>query len=200
MRIKRLIFFLCLFLFMVSNYKIYGQKIGIETNALYLATSTPNIGLTFRLSNHSSLSLLGGYNPWEFNSNRTNSLDNKIKPKIKHWLVKPEYKYWFCKTYEQFYLGIHALYGDYDIEGISLLSKNLKNARYDGYTVGGGLSMGYQWALGKHWGLETSVGFGYLYLKFSKYEAGSLGKELVEKVKNYVGPTGAAISFIYYFN
>ena len=126
MRIKRLIFFLCLFLFMVSNYKIYGQKIGIETNALYLATSTPNIGLTFRLSNHSSLSLLGGYNPWEFNSNRTNSLDNKIKPKIKHWLVKPEYKYWFCKTYEQFYLGIHALYGDYDIEGISLLSKNLK--------------------------------------------------------------------------
>ena len=76
--------------------------------------------------------------------------------------------------------------------------KFLEDARYDGWAAGAGLSYGYQWALGKRWGLEASIGAGYIYLRYYKYDCGACGDKQGNYRQHRFGPTKAAVSFIYY--
>ena len=46
-----------------------AQKVGLKTNALYWATSTPNLGLEVGMGDRFSFYLEGGYNPWTLDSN-----------------------------------------------------------------------------------------------------------------------------------
>ena len=144
-----------------------AQQAGIKTNLLYWATTTPNIGLEWRLAPRYTLS------------------------------VMPEAKYWFCRVFERHYIGFHALYGQYNAGGMKF-PKFLEDARYDGWAAGAGLSYGYQWALGKRWGLEASVGVGYIYLRYDKYNCGACGDKQGNYRRHWFGPTKAAVSFIYY--
>ena len=57
----------------------YLPKIAIKTNALYWATSTPNLGLEIGLAKKLTLDISGNYNPWKFSDNK----------QLKHWLVQP---------------------------------------------------------------------------------------------------------------
>ena len=54
----------------------YLPKIAIKTNALYWATSTPNLGLEIGLAKKLTLDISGNYNPWKFSDNK----------QLKHWL------------------------------------------------------------------------------------------------------------------
>jgi len=47
----------------------YLPKIAIKTNALYWATSTPNLGLEIGLAKKLTLDISGNYNPWKFSDN-----------------------------------------------------------------------------------------------------------------------------------
>lgn len=87
-----------------------AQQAGIKTNLLYWATTTPNIGLEWRLAPRYTLSATVGYNAFNF-PNRTDANGVAANPKLHHWLVMPEAKYWFCRVFERHYIGFHALYG-----------------------------------------------------------------------------------------
>ncbi|WP_329903462.1 DUF3575 domain-containing protein [Porphyromonas pogonae] len=187
---------LTLLLFMSIFMTVRAQRIGVKTNLLYWGTTTPNIGLEFRTGDQFTLSLHGGYNPFNFGSH-TKVDGVRVHPKLRHWLVMPEVKYWFCQAFERGYVGIHGVYGEYNVGGISLI-KDLKNYRYQGNAYGGGVSMGYQWALGDRWGVEASLGVGYLRLNYKKYDCGDCGDFLGEYKRNYFGPTKAVLSLIYY--
>lgn len=173
-----------------------AQRLGVKTNTLYLGTSTPNLGLEFRLGQQTSLSLHGGYNPFEFRS-VTREDGTSMNPKLKHWLLMPELKYWFCRSFERSYIGLHGIYGDFNVGGLSFIPA-LKDYRYQGQAYGGGLSWGYQWAFGDRWGLEASVGIGYLHMRYKKYDCGACGDFLGEYQQNYFGPTKLALEIIYY--
>ena len=73
--------------------------------------------MEFRLSEKTTLSLMGGYNPFNF-KNRVREDGANMNPKLRHWLVMPEFKYWFCRSFERGYLGLHGIYGEYNIAGI----------------------------------------------------------------------------------
>ena len=64
-----------------------AQKAGLKTNALYWATSTPNLGLEVGMGDRFSFYLEGGYNPWTLDSNI------EVNRKLKHFLVSPEVRY-----------------------------------------------------------------------------------------------------------
>lgn len=177
-------------------HRLNAQQLGIKTNLLYWVTSTPNVGLEWRLAPHYTLSATFGYNAFNF-SNRTNAEGIAVNSKLHHWLIMPEGKYWFCKAFERHYVGVHLLYGRYNVGGVRFPAF-LENHRYQGWTSGVGVSYGYQWALGKRWGIEASIGVGYLYFKYDKYNCGACGENLGTYQRHYVGPTKAAISFIYY--
>ena len=65
--------------------------------------------------------------------------------------------------------------------------------------AGGGVTVGYQWPLSRHWNVEASLGVGYDYIKYDKFECGRCGNRLEDGHAHYVGPTKAAISFLYVF-
>lgn len=174
----------------------YGQKMGVKTNMLYWATSTPNLGLEVALSNKVTLSVAGGWNPFDLRS-KTYEDGSTVKSKVKHWAVMPELKYWNCQSFQRSFWGIHGIVGHFNMADIPFVQP-LKDYRLQGDAYGGGISYGYQWAMGKRWGLEASVGVGYLHLDYKKYEKEQCGEFLGDFTHDYVGPTKVGLSFIYY--
>ena len=167
----------------------------LRTNLLYLATATPNLSVDFGLASHWSLSLTAGYNPFKYPArNRT---DNKtVNPKTMHWLVEPELKYWKEEHLSGWYGGVHLIYAQYNIGGISFIPA-LNENRYEGSLFGGGISLGWHKWIGKRTGLDFSLGLGYLHLYYDKYKACNCSGVLGTYDRNYVGPTKAAVSLTY---
>ena len=142
-----------------------AQKVALKTNLLYDATATVNAGIEIGLAPRWTLDISGNFNDWTMSHNR----------KWKHWLVQPEARYWFCERFSGHFIGIHAHGGEYNFgnlkNGIKFLGSDfskLTDNRYQGWYVGGGLSYGYAWILGKHWNLEAELGIGYIYTRFDK--------------------------------
>jgi len=185
---KRL-FLSIVILFVISSYS-FSQSVGLKTNLVHWATTTPNLGLEFSFNRKVTIDIGFGYNPFVFKDNK----------KVQHWIVQPELRYWTCESFNGHFFGIHALIGEYNVGGVDVplgRLKDLKEYRYQGYGYGGGLTYGYQWILSKRWNLEASLGAGYVYLDYDKYPCAKCGTLLESNNKNYFGVTKAAVSLIY---
>ncbi len=174
----------------------HGQTIGIKTNLLYGATTlTPNIGAEIALNEKMTIELAGGYNWW----NRTaGNNDNK---KLVHWLAEIEARYWICNKFNGWFVGAHTLGSQFNISGHNLpllFEKGSQEYRYQGYAMGAGLSVGYQFILSRRWNIELSAGGGYALLNYDKYQCRTCGTIIEEnKSKNYWGPTKASVSIMF---
>lgn len=167
------------------------SAVALKTNILYGATLTPNLALEIGLGKKTTIELGGGYNFYEPSSGKL----------WKHWLVQPEFRYWFCERFNGTFLGVHALGGEYSFAKIDFplaVFDDLKENRYEGHYYGGGITLGYQWILGKRWNLEASVGAGYVRVHYDKYKCTNCGSSIDNGVKNYWGPTKAAISLLFF--
>lgn len=176
-----------------------AQKVAVKSNLLYDATTSINLGTEIGLAPKWTLDISGNYNPWTFSGNR----------KLKHWLIQPETRYWFCQRFSGHFFGIHEHYSRFNAGGMlpwgfnsgkmfgSINNDNLINSRYEGWLAGGGISYGYQWILGNHWGLEATVGLGYTYLKYNKYRCEKCSEKVGSESRNYFGPSKAGITLIF---
>ena len=65
-----------------------------------------------------------------------------------------------------------------------------------------GVSYGYAMPLGKskHWGVEFTIGVGYMDVTYDIYEGVFNGKYIRTETKNYFGLTRLGIDFTYRFN
>lgn len=185
------VLFLCLFPSVVyAQMQSKGPAIALKTNALYWATTTPNLGFEVALGKKLTLDVSGGYNPFTFGDNK----------KMKHWLIQPELRWWTCETYNGHFLGAHIHGGTYNVGGVDLplgAFPSLKDYRYEGEFYGGGLSYGYQWILNGRWSLEGEIGVGYARINYDKYGCPKCGEFLGSDSHDFFGVTKAAISIIY---
>lgn len=181
----------------LSSGRGYAQSIGLKTNLLYWATTTPNATLDWRMADQWTGSITTGYNPWKFPSYERE--EGMVHPKLMHWLVMPEVKWWPCKAWERHAWGLHALYGNYNVGGIRFI-KALRDYRYEGWMAGAGLSWTYHWVIGNRWGLEASLGVGYVYFKYGKYDCVECSDKVGDFTRHYYGPTKAALSLILFIN
>lgn len=193
---------IAVFAFLASLGTANAQKAAIKTNALYWATTTPNIGMEFALGDRWTFELEGGYNPWNLDS------DNNMK--VKHWLVSPEFRYWFCNSFQGHFIGINANYTQFNIgglpEGMPNLFVNLNAevpmpdlsvARIQGWAVGAGLTYGYAFPIARRWNMELTVGYGWWYTEYDQYESRKCGLFQQAVARHALGPATAGISFIY---
>lgn len=181
------------FIMLIAPGKTIAQNVALKTNALYWATTTPNIGVEAGLGYRHTVQLFYGMNPWK------GSADGE---KLRHWVLQPEYRYWFCETFNGWFVGAHLMGGEFNAANITLplgMFKSLRDHRYEGWFAGGGVAAGYQWVMSRHWNFEASVGLGYDYIKYRKYNCGTCGKKIKSGHTNYVGPTKVAISAVYIF-
>ena len=165
----------------------FGQNIAVKSNLSSDATTTLNLGAEFGLSSRWTIDFSASYNPWNFSGNR----------KLKRFFLQPEARYWLCERFNGHFFGVHLLGGAFNIEGFSLPGISRK-FRYEGWTGGAGVTYGYQWMIGRRWNLEASLGLGYMYARYDKYECGTCGRKLeVNHTKGFFAPTKACISIIY---
>ncbi len=167
-------------------------QIAVKTNMLYWAATTPNVGVEWRLNDRSTVQAFYGLNPWRGASGKS----------IRHWVVEPEYRHWFCEAFDGWFMGVHALGGEFNMGHVKLpmgVLPTLRDHRYEGWYAGAGLTAGYQWPLSKHWNVEASLGLGYSYISYKKYDCGTCAQRLKTGHTHYVGPTKTALSLLYLF-
>lgn len=169
------------------------DRFGVKTNLLYGGYArTPNLGIEIGLSPRWTLELSGAYNPFNL---KGSDADNK---KLVHWVASPEFRYWTCQRFNGHFLGVHGLYGNYNIGGYNLpllFGKGSRDYRHEGQAMGGGVSYGYSVVLGKRWNLEFTAGVGVLYLNYDRYECPKCGQKVEPDTRKlFFGPTRAGIS------
>ena len=175
------------------TFSLYMQgQVAVKTNVVMDAFRLPNLGVEVGLSKKLTLDVPVYYNPWKFSDTK----------QMKLFMVQPELRYWLCDKFNGHFFGAHLMGGAYNTKGIKppfALWDDMKDFRYKGRFYGGGVSYGYQFILGRHWNLEATVGVGYAYVTYKKYECSDCGEQLEKSHKNYFGPTKAALSLIYLF-
>lgn len=165
-------------------------RFALKTNAMYWATTTPNLGFEVGLGKKLTLDVLGGYNPFTFGDNK----------KLKHWLVQPELRRWMCEKFNGHFLGVHLHGGMFNVGGVKLpfgAFPALETYRYEGEFYGGGVGYGYHWILGNRWSLEAEIGVGVTRVHYDKYDCPKCGEWLGKDKKTYLSVTRAALSIIY---
>lgn len=165
---------------------VYCQQVDLKTNLLHAATTTPNLGVEFSVHPRWSIELWGAYN----------LIDYKGDASLRHFLVQPEARFWLRRTFRGHFFGAHFLGGKFDVGGLSFIS-SMKEHYYRGRLLGGGLSYGYQWKLGGRWGIEASLGVGFLTMKYDKYRCQGCAAMEARYKRDYLGPTRAAVSLVY---
>lgn len=163
-----------------------AQKLAQKTNALYWLTTTPNVGVEFSLSRYTTLDISGTYNTWDFSG----------KTSFRHWLLQPEFRIWPCLSFTKYFIGIHGIYGKYNISEIPFIATE-KDISYKGNMYGGGASFGYHFILGRRWALELELGLGYVHFDYDKYRCKGCRESLGHFQRDYVGPTKIGVSFVY---
>lgn len=162
----------------------------LKTNILGWATTSMNLAGEIRLDEKYTLNLALSYNPFVFGGNR----------QWRHILVQPEARWWTDRAFNGHFFGVHLLYSHYNAGNVNLpfgLWKGLETYRYQGDLFGGGIAYGYQWRLSDRWRMEASVGIGYAYTNYKKYECHKCGPFIGEEGKSFVMPSKAALSVIY---
>lgn len=201
---------LCLFLwglFFISVLPSSAQSIpsdsvifiptgSIKNNLLYDVTLTPNIGLEVKIGSRSTFQIFYGINPWKFSDTK----------KWRHWSLMPEYRYWLKKEKAPYLLGwftgVHALGGEFNVGGVDMpfgMMKWLKNNRYEGWYIGGVLTLGHAWRLSDRWRLEAAVGVGYIRFRYDRYQNEWCGDFIHSGTYDYFGPTKLALNIAYNF-
>jgi hypothetical protein len=172
----------------IEQVTVTPPKWGIKTNLLYDATATFNLGVEFRTGKRTSLNIPFSWNPWEFENAR----------QWRHILVQPEFRYWTRETFRGHFFGLHGHYAYYNVGSLpNPFSTYMQEHRFEGWLAGAGLSYGYRWNFDHRWGLEATIGAGYAYLSYDKFDCGDCGAHLGEYAKNYFGPTKIGLSLIY---
>ena len=186
-------------MFFLGTSKAVDQQVGVKSNLLYDATATINAGVEFAVAPQWTIDVSGNYNAWTFSDNH----------KMKHWLAQPEIRWWGCQRFSGHFVGAHLIGGEFNIGG--MLPWGFRSGkmfgfaggpaflehRYEGWAAGLGASYGYYWILGNRWGLEATLGVGYVYLNYNKYRCEKCGGREGYKEGHYFGPTKLGVTLVF---
>lgn len=157
----------------------------VKTNAVAWGATIMNIEGEIQLSPKITLSLPIWYCPWFFDSHHA----------LRTAAFQPEARWWFANPGEGHFGGIHA----------SLAWYNLKwgDYRYQDQgrpLLGGGITYGYAFRFNQNWGMEISVGVGYLNLRYDRFYNTVNGRLIDVRQTSYFGPDHLSASIVYHIN
>lgn len=182
-------------LLMFATFGAYSQKVGIKTNLISDAVTSPSLGVEFKMAPKWTFDFSGQLNAWNIHNRRW-----------RHWMIQPEGRWWFCEAFQGSFLGVHAIGGQFNIgdikHGFKFLNsdfRKLKDHRYQGWGVGAGVAYGYAWILGRHWNTELEIGIGWIYTNYDRYPCTVCGTKDGTGHHNYFGPTKLSWAIEYIF-
>lgn len=181
-------------------YGLTGWTIGLLTpasprwnmssNLLLLMTGSPNLAVDYSLNSKWSVGASMSYNPWSYGDMR-----------IRHFMFRPDVRYWFCQFNNGHFLSGGLRYMRYNIGNFpdwGIFSKDIKANRYQGNSIGAGVSYGYSWIISKNFNLEVELGIGLMYNSYTKYPcSGCAPASLPQKRNIHVVPDQFAVNLVY---
>lgn len=177
-----------LILLLLLSATASAQRLGVRTNLFQDATATPNLGLEVPFSNQWTTLLSGSANPWTFSGNR----------KWKLWQAETETRYWLQRPFEGHHFGIRLAGGEYNISRVPLLFAGYaRHYRYEGWRTQAGITYGYSWKLGQRWSLEATLGAGWNYARYKKFDCPHCGEFRGKHTKSFLAPTHAGINVVF---
>jgi len=169
----------------------------IKTNIPLWLTGSPNIGFEYTLTRQVTLNAEALWMPYMFKDGEEvfRILEGSIEAR---YYLDPR-NYYTNDTWDGFYVGPYAMYGNFNIGLIKDDDKD-SSVRRKGWGVSGGVSAGYKFAFGTRWALDINLGLGYAHLQYDKYP---LGGEFVnyplelKKTRQWIGPTKFGVHIVY---
>ncbi len=163
----------------------------IKTNLLPWALLDMNLAVEFEMGRHLSFSL-----PFYYSAADWFSVQNKFRVMG----VQPELRFWFRDNFSGPFLAAHGTFGYYNI---AVQNSQFRIQDRDGKTpaYGGGFNFGWKFRLDRNradrWGLELSVGGGYLNLDYDLFYNVQNGRYSASEKRDYFGLDHASIALTY---
>ena len=165
-----------------------AQDIALKTRLTKAAVLSLDAGVEIGLAPKWTADFSLTYNPWTLKDNS----------KWKILMFEPQLRYWPCQKFFGWFLTLYSHGGAFNIGNVPL--PKLRDMRYEGWFIGGGLGGGYQFILSRHFSLEMELGAGFDYSRYDSFLCSVCGKKLEEDRPNkYWGLNKANISLVYYF-
>lgn len=169
----------------------------IKTNIPMWLTGSPNIGFEYTLTRQVTLNAEALWMPYMFKNGEEvfRVLQGTIEAR---YYLDPR-NYYTNDTWDGFYVGPYAMYGNFNIGLIKDDDKD-SSIRREGWGVSGGISAGYKFAFGTRWALDVNLGLGYAHLQYDKYP---LGGEFInyplelKRTRQWIGPTKFGVHLVY---
>lgn len=174
--------------------EVSGQS--VKTNIPLWFTGSPNIGFEYTLSRQTTINAEALWMPYMFKGGEEvfRVLQGSIDLR---YYANPQ-NYYTNDSWDGFYLGPYAMYGNFNI-GLER-SGGKQSYRREGWGVSAGLSTGYRFAFNSRWGLDLNIGLGYAHMQYDKYYLGGEYANYPLKRKNtksWVGPTKIGVHLAY---
>lgn len=166
----------------------------LKTNMLYgFGTLTPNLSAEIAVARRWTVEAAYSSHPW--NSNTIN------KKRLTHGIARLETRYWPRERFHGHFVGVHGLYSEYNVNGVTLPSIPSvfeRNYRYHGNAWGGGINYGYDLSLGRSWNIEFTAGVGLYRLNYDRFNCNGCDRDATPKKIIYFGPSrlGASVEFL----
>lgn len=156
----------------------------VKTNVIPWGATIMNIAGEAGITRNISVSLPVWYCPWFIGEKRA----------LRILSFQPEARWWFANAGEGHFVGIHG----------SVAWYNMKYGRYRYQDtgrplLGAGLSYGYSLKFHDSWGIEFSLGAGYLNTRYDRFYNVFNGQLHDTRVTSYLGIDNLSVSFVYIF-
>ena len=165
----------------------------VKTNLLPWVLLDANLALEFEIGRHFSFSLPVYYSAADWFS---------VTDKFRVFGTQPELRWWLRDDFSGIFVGLHGTAGYYNIAthywDYRIQDRDARTPAY-----GGGVNLGWKFRLDRaradRWGLELSVGYGYLHLDYDRFANMQNGPYVNSAVEDYLGLDHASVAFTYRF-
>lgn len=189
---RTLFLFICLFLtgfsFGQERPLFIKNQISLGTNILgYANFLTINAELGISIHRHWTIDITGKLNPWTFNKNTPDQLQNR------HADLAIGVRWWPWHVNSGWFVGSSLQYSRYNSGGI------IDKETFEGNAYGLNFHFGYALMLSKGWNIEFGAGILGGYTNYTKYSCPRCGRITGSDKKIFVAPNNLLVQIIKIF-
>lgn len=163
-------------------------NIGIATNIVgYANLITLNAEATYKLKERLSVHAGVKYNPFTFNKDNENQMQNRISA------MQIGIRFWSWHTNSGWFTGGGAEFGYFNYGGI------ISKETHEGWRAGVNIIGGYSLMLSRHFNFEFGLGLFTGYRDSKRYACPKCGETLGTEKKIYVAPNNLLAQIVYLF-
>lgn len=169
-----------------------AQRVAVSNSLVFDVAGALSAGIEVPLSRATSIEAYGSLRPWKRGTQSVH----------KHWTVQAQLRFWPCQLMNGWYWGPYVHGGEFNVGNSNLffgLLKTLEDYRYEGWLAGGGVGIGYEYALARHWNLGAEIGVGYTYIRYRKADCEVCAPRGDQESYHHFGPNRLGLSIIYVF-